>query len=780
MLKIKNADNLSSNTKTIALIIILVVSSIIAFFFMVLPDYFQNRGVQINIGEAATEDILAPYSINFESKVLTDRAKQNAANAVEDIYLTSDPNIARNQLTILDAALTYITTVKNDPLSNHEQKIEDLMAMQNLHLSVEDYTKILAMDMNDWQAVGVESSRVLESVLRESLRESQVERARLNLPNIIKFNFKLEQTQITTAIVSNLIVPTSPFSLEETQKARDLAMASVQPITRQIIAGEAIIRRGEILVEADMEALTIFGLTTPADQTNTYIKNGVVVFITALLVFIFFRYRGTKTMLQPLAMGLVAFFFLLFLGVVRFLIMGNLVWPYLFPLAAFGLTISIIFNFELGALLSFILAFLSVFGYGRESELLIYYVIPGLVAMLMLGDARRLGAFFGAGFASSIFAVAIVIIFRLGDSYTDWLGLGTLVAAALFNGLATATLALLLQHIFALVLDLPTSLQLMDLSRPDHPLLQMLLNNAPGTYQHSLQVSNLAEQAADAIGANRLLVRTGTLFHDIGKAANASFFIENQVRGSINSHDESDPYQTAETIISHITDGVALAKRHRLPSRIIDFILEHHGNNITRYQYSKALELAGGDESLVDKDRFRYPGPSPQSRETALLMLADGTEARARATNPRTDEEIRSVIDAVIHTITESGQLDDTDLSLNDLKTIKKSFFDTIKRSYHPRIKYPDQKPSAEDKQETDEEEAQETPQELEKQEEMEEQEDMEEQLTLAPESQENSDLEPTEVDVLEETESGLAEETASYVPEETMEINLTEGEKID
>ena len=123
MLKIKNADNLSSNTKKIALIIILVVSSIIAFFFMVLPAYFQNRGVQINIGEAATEDILAPYSINFESKVLTNRAKQNAANAVEDVYLPSDPNIARNQLTILDAALTYITTVKNDPLSNHEQKM---------------------------------------------------------------------------------------------------------------------------------------------------------------------------------------------------------------------------------------------------------------------------------------------------------------------------------------------------------------------------------------------------------------------------------------------------------------------------------------------------------------------------------------------------------------------------------------------------------------------------------------------------------------------------------
>ncbi len=283
-----------------------------------------------------------------------------------------------------------------------------------------------------------------------------------------------------------------------------------------------------------MEALDIFGLTNPTDQTNAFIKNGVAVLISALLVFIFFRYRSTQIMLQPLCMIMVACFFLIFLGLARFLVMGNAVWPYLFPLAAFGLTIGIIFNFELAAILSLILAFLSVLGFGREAELIIFYLVPGLVAMFILGDARRLSTFFGTGFVSGVIAALIVAMFRLGDSYTDWLGLGTLMAAALFNGIATATLALLLQHIFASILDLPTSLQLMDISRPDHPpLLQLLLNNAPGTYQHSLQVSNLAEQAADAIGANRLLVRAGTLFHDIGKSSNASFFIENQIRGAI-------------------------------------------------------------------------------------------------------------------------------------------------------------------------------------------------------------------------------------------------------
>jgi len=248
---------------------------------------------------------------------------------------------------------------------------------------------------------------------------------------------------------------------------------------------------------------------------------------------------------------------------------------------------------------------------------------------------------------------------------------------------------LLLQNIFAFVLDVPTALQLMDISRPDHPLLQHILTNAPGTYQHSLQVSNLAEQAADAIGADRLLVRVGALYHDAGKAENPTFFIENQVRDKIDSHEDIDPNLAAATIIRHVTDGIALAKKYRLPSRIIDFMREHHGSNVTRYQYNHALDLAD-DPKDVDINDFRYPGPSPRSKETALLMLADGTEARARANTPRSDEEILAVIDSVFEVVQGNGQLDNTDLTLRDLQTIKKSFFNTLKQSYHPRIKYPE------------------------------------------------------------------------------------------
>jgi putative nucleotidyltransferase with HDIG domain len=171
----------------------------------------------------------------------------------------------------------------------------------------------------------------------------------------------------------------------------------------------------------------------------------------------------------------------------------------------------------------------------------------------------------------------------------------------------------LLQYVFSQTLGITTTLQLLDISRPDHPLLQLMLRNMPGSYQHSLQVANLAEQAAETIGANGLLVRVGAIYHDCGKSSNPHFFIENQVQNEANPHDDIDPILSAQTIISHVTDGVSLAKKYRLPNRIIDFISEHHGTMYTHYQYTKALEQAENPKD-VDKSLFTYPGPRPQSK----------------------------------------------------------------------------------------------------------------------------------------------------------------------
>jgi putative nucleotidyltransferase with HDIG domain len=204
-----------------------------------------------------------------------------------------------------------------------------------------------------------------------------------------------------------------------------------------------------------------------------------------------------------------------------------------------------------------------------------------------------------------------------------------------------------------------------------------------------LQVANLAEQAAERIGADGLLTRVGALYHDIGKAINPVFYIENQMPGNPNPHDQLDPPSSAEIIVQHVNDGVELARQHRIPRRIQDFIREHHGTMVARYQYINAVKAAGGDESKVDPAAFRYPGPTPASRETAILMLADGCEARVRAERPKDTDDMRALIKSVIEDRIAQGQLDNTDLTLRDLETITDSFTTTLRGIYHPRIEYP-------------------------------------------------------------------------------------------
>ncbi len=309
--------------------------------------------------------------------------------------------------------------------------------------------------------------------------------------------------------------------------------------------------------------------------------------------------------------------------------------------------------------------------------------------MLALGQARRVAHFLYAALAIAATGAAVVAAYRLPFTETDWIGIATLMGAAGFMGIASTGLALPLQVLLAQFLGLTTALQLLEISRPDSPLLNYLLQRAPGTYQHSLQVANLAEQAAERIHADGLLARVGALFHDIGKTNNPLFFVENQPANQIDSHDGLDPAVSARAIISHVTDGLELARKYRLPKRLQDFIAEHHGTLIARYQYNRALQAAGGDASQVDESLFRYPGPAPRSKETALLMFADGVEACARAERPSNDDELRALVHKVLDSRQKYGQLEDTPLSQKDLAAITDSFIATLRVTYHPRLEYP-------------------------------------------------------------------------------------------
>jgi putative nucleotidyltransferase with HDIG domain len=293
-----------------------------------------------------------------------------------------------------------------------------------------------------------------------------------------------------------------------------------------------------------------------------------------------------------------------------------------------------------------------------------------------------------AGLVIAFVNVGVVLVFYLLGWPADPLGALSLIGAGWLNGILAAAASLAGLYLISGLFNVPTSLRLIELTQPNQPLLQRLLREAPGTYQHSLQVANLAELAAEQIGANATLTRVGALYHDVGKIAAPHFFIENQVDG-INPHDGlDDPYKSAHIIIEHVTEGNRLARRYRLPARIRDFILEHHGTTQPMYFLKKAVEQAGGNASEVDVSRFEYPGPRPRSRETAILMLADSCESAVRARRPANKQEMADVVRYIIELRLKEGQLDESRLSLSDLSLIQRVFSETLQGVFHPRIAY--------------------------------------------------------------------------------------------
>lgn len=678
-----------------AQIVLLVILALVSLAALGGPLYFDPASLPLQVGDVAPRDFQATESVEYISQVRTGEAQAAAERAIQRVYSPPDPSIARAQIDRLRATLDYISLVRADQFATPEQKQADLAALADLRLPAGTIDQLLGLSTARWDGLRLEALSVLEQVMRTTIRENDLETIRRSVPSLVSLALSEEQARLVAELVSAFVVPNSLYSEELTAAARQAAREAVPPVVQTYKPGEMVVAGGQRINAAQLEALEELGLIEPVQPWQDYLGVAVLVLVSAAFLGLYFLRRDLPFLSELRSLMVIGIVFSIFLVGARLTIPGRTIIPYLYPLPAFGLLLATLFGIETGLVFSLLLAILAAYGLPNTLDLLPFYLLSSLFGVLVLGPARRFWAYFRAGMAIAGTGAAMVVAFRLPFAEMDLVGMVTLLAAATFNGLASASLALLLQYFLAQTLGLTTPLQLLEISRPDFPLLQYFLRHAPGTYQHSLQVANLAEQAAERIGADALLTRVGALFHDVGKARNPTYFIENQLPGNLNTHDDLDPADSSKAITRHVLDGVALARKHRLPQRIDDFILEHHGTMITRYQYSKAVEAAGGDASRVDSERFRYPGPRPQSRETALLMLADGAEARVRAARPKDEQELREIIRAAIEHAQSSGQLDDTQLTLSDLNTIAESFVMTLRGSYHPRIEYPKVEDSA-------------------------------------------------------------------------------------
>ncbi|MCC6612937.1 MAG: HDIG domain-containing protein [Anaerolineae bacterium] len=647
-----------------------------------------NVLADLRIGSVVEEDIRAPRSLTYVSHALTERARQAAIAGVAPIYDPPDPSVARQQLDLTRTILVYIANIRQDPYGTRSQKISDLNQIAAFDLPEAVAQRVIELDDDDWRTIETEIINVLERIMREPIREPDLESARDQLPMQVSVRFDNNQSAIVVAILEDMIRPNQFENPDATEAARQEAAAATEEETRSFAQGQVIVRAGTRIDEIDYETLQAFGLLQPQDvggQTliRSLLASGVVVICTGIYILRFQpRLRHDFQMLTLLA----TLFLIALLGAKIFAASDQF---YLYPAAALSLLAVSFAPVEIAIVGGIGLALFYGIVTGGSLEAATLAGFGSLIGAVSLRRTERVNTFFIAGLMISFVNLLIFIVFNVETLNTgDSARLGVYVIFSVINGIFAAAVALAGMYIVTLTLNLPTSLKLTELSQPNQPLLQRLLREAPGTYQHSLQVANLSEQAALAVGANSQLVRVAALYHDIGKMLNPAFFIENQAEG-VNPHDQlNDPSRSAAIILSHVPDGDRLARQYQLPARVRDFILEHHGTTVVGYFYKQALDQAE-EPDAVDIEEFRYAGPRPRSRETAILMLADTCESTVRARKPTTRQQIANIVDEMVDVRVREGQMDDSDLTTRDIKTIRQIFVEMLQAVFHPRINYP-------------------------------------------------------------------------------------------
>ncbi|MAU13061.1 MAG: hypothetical protein CL607_24805 [Anaerolineaceae bacterium] len=662
--------------------------------FVIAADSFLpglNGVASLEVGAVAPRDIVAPTNVTFTSEILTEIERQNARDDVEPILSPPDPERVQQQTELASSILVFMRNVRRATYDTTNQKIEDIAAIQALDLDESISEAILRFDDETWTDIENEVLAVLPRVMR-SVREDEIDAIREQLPTQVAVRFNANERRVIVAIVEDLISANRVVNLDATEEARQVAADAVSPVPRSFVTGERIVEAGSTISEADYEALSKMGLLRTQDRRTMDILRALLATIIVMVLTTLYFSRFTPEILQEshlLRLGLNVVLFLLMLLATRLLGVGGDI--YLFPVAALALIYVAVADVHLAIAAGLAMSLLVGFMMNNSLEITVLVAAGSLAGALSLRSPGRLNSFFISGALVGVVNVGTITIFSLAAATTSDIGvIITRVLLSFISGalLAPAT-AIAVMYVVTTLFNLPTALRLLDLSQPNKPLLQRLLREAPGTYQHSLQVANLSEQAASAIDADSQLTHVAALYHDIGKMSNPLYFTENQQEHIGNPHDTlNDPARSADIIINHVIEGDEIAKQSRLPQRIRDFIREHHGTTTVYVFYQRALRQLGGDESQLDKGDFSYPGPIPQSRETGILMLADSCEAAVRSAKPESKGQISQIVRGIFNSKREEGQLDASGLTLNDLHIIEDIFVDILQSMFHPRINY--------------------------------------------------------------------------------------------
>ena len=676
-----------------SVILILVMTAILG------ADVLPQESLNVQTGDLAPRDIVAPRAVTFESDVQTAAARSAARAAVAPQYdFSSDKAIAiaAEQADAYDRARRPGRCgLRGEPPAGQPQPL-----LQNAVAGLSDASAatLVGLDSARWQAVRAEAARVLDATLRTELRDTDVAQARTRLAGRMAGDLTEAERMLAAELIDPLVVPNSSFSALSTETARDAAEAAIPPVMVDIVQNEVIVRNGERLTGADIEK--IVALRLGEDVVDVASFGGwflLSVLVVGMLLAWVWRFRPglwhRDNVLVLIGMLLAGATLALKITA------GRSILQFFVPTAAVGMLLAVLLDASVATMVMAVIAIIGGTVNGSSVEFTAYIFLGGMAGIVAVRKGDRLQIFVQAAIAVFIVNALVVSVFSLLGA-RDVRGVLELWFASAASAAGSSIAAIGTFAVLGSVFGILTVFQLLELANPSQPLLRRLLVETPGTYHHSLMVGNLAERAAEAIGADPLITRVAAYYHDVGKLANPLAFIENQAGGE-NIHDQLEPEVSAQVLKQHVADGIDIAYKAKLPKALIAYIPQHHGTAIMSYFYARAKERAaepyGGvttgegakAAAAVDERKFRHAGPKPQTREAALIMLADGVEASVRSLSSRDEPAIRAMVTRIIDERIGDGQFDECDLTLRDLERIRNAFVEQLLGMYHTRIAYP-------------------------------------------------------------------------------------------
>lgn len=696
----------------IAYWLIFIVIGFVLFFAM----YSNVKPVKLNIEKFSIAEKTIRSPITIEDEEQTEKKRTEMLAQVKPQYILKQ-EYAQNRVDLISSIFNSAIDLQNEVVKNElEKEINGEQSSETNHLVTESdkiawikekLTKVVINDLSESTIKAlVNNSKTDLSIAKDAavtavnkvmtgrISASDVENAKKKVEDEIRYiSLPQDLKAATIELGRYAIIQNEYYDPEATEELRQQAVENVEPV--RILQGQIIVEEGQLIDQEIYRQLELLGLLDQDVPLMPLI--GLILFVVVLmfLVFSYFNSKNDKKKQKEfLIFSVVLIISLIFMKGISLIPIDHLDLAFIFPAAMCSMLLKILLNDRLGFIGTVILAASGALIFNTQTSgtfnliISLYILFSGLSGLLFLTNQNHRSKIFQAGlFVSLINAILVIAFLFIPNSrfsITQYIIYGLL---GIGSGVGSAIFTIGLLPFFEAGFGILSMMKLVELSNPNHPLLKKILTEAPGTYHHSVMVANLSDSACEAIEANGLLARVASYYHDIGKTRRPNFFIENQMNMD-NPHDRLSPETSRDIIIAHATDGANILQSYKMPKEIVDVALQHHGTSFLKFFYYKAKEL-GQD---VTEDDFRYPGPKPQTKEIAVISIADSVEAAVRSMSKPNMEKIESLVKNIIKDKLNDGQFSDCDLTFKELTIIERTLCETLHGIFHNRIEYPELK----------------------------------------------------------------------------------------